>query len=69
MVGDFVNRSKAAGLPWSLPEEMNDDALEWRLFPDTSTVLSNDSKPDDDAVKEERARKDVTLQLLKRGYR
>lgn len=33
-VGDYVNRAQAAGLGWSLPDEVDDAALCALLFPD-----------------------------------
>jgi len=68
-VSDYVNRAKVAGLSWPLPEEMNDDALERRLFPDVTNASSSYPQPDYDTMKKELARKGVTLQLLWFEYR
>ena len=39
-VADYLIRARVAGLTWPLPEEMDDEQLERRLFPDvTKTSL------------------------------
>jgi transposase len=68
-VSDYVNRARVAGLSWPLPEEMNDDALERRLFADVTNASSSYPQPDYDTMKKELARKGVTLQLLWFEYR
>ena len=37
--GTFINRARAAGVVWPLPDDMTDASLEGRLFP-ASTVLA-----------------------------
>ena len=65
--GTFINRARAAGVVWPLPDDMTDAALEARLFP-ASTVLAaiKATRPQADwpAVHRELRRKGVTLQLL-----
>ena len=68
-VSDYVNRARVAGLSWPLPEEMDDDELERRLFPDVTKPTSHYPQPDYDMVKKELAKKGVTLQLLWFEYR
>ena len=35
-VGDYLDRAKAAGLSWPLPDGIDETALERRLFPQVS---------------------------------
>ena len=44
---DYLTRSAAAGLSWPLPIDIDDAALERRLFPPLS-VLENGRKPEPD---------------------
>jgi hypothetical protein len=46
-VKDYLTRSAAAGLSWPLPIDIDDAALERRLFPPLS-VLENGRKPEPD---------------------
>jgi transposase len=39
-VADYLIRARVAGLSWPLLEEMDDDQLERRLFPDVAKVCS-----------------------------
>lgn len=41
-VGDHVRRAQAAGLSWPLPDDLDDDALEARLF---ASAAPADSRP------------------------
>jgi transposase len=68
-VADYLIRARVAGLSWPLPEEMDDDALERRLFPDVAKVRSAYPQPDFEVMKKELTRKGVTLQLLWFEYR
>ena len=68
-VADYLIRARVAGLSWPLLEEMDDDALERRLFPDVATVRSAYPQPDFEVMKKELTRKGVTLQLLWFEYR
>lgn len=70
-VGDYLNRAKAAGLTWPLPSEINDTALEQRLFPSvTPSVSLSRFIPDFGTIhKELQSRKHVTLNLLWQEYK
>ena len=69
-VGEYVNRAKAAGLSWPLPEGLTADQLEALLFPhetpQTGRVIP---QPDWRQVHRELKRKGVTLSLLWVEYR
>ena len=67
-VADYVSRARAAGLTWPLGD-LDDDALERRLFRATPAAPSSYPQPDFAAVKRELANKGVTLQLLWLEYR
>ena len=70
-VGNYLSRAKAAGLSWPLPEDLDDESLEERLFPkkpneEEATV----PVPDFALIQEElRRHKHVTLQLLWEEYK
>ncbi len=69
-VGDYLERAKQAGLAWPVPEGLDDDALEQRLF--ASPGASHDQsrpQPDWAHVHRELRRKSVTLMLLWEEYR
>ncbi|HUY43797.1 MAG TPA: IS21 family transposase [Acidimicrobiales bacterium] len=68
-VNDYLIRARVAGLSWPLPEEVDDDQLERRLFPEVAKVSSNYPQPDFETMKKELAKKGVTLQLLWFEYR
>ena len=69
-VGVYLRRAKAAGLTWPLPEGLDDDALEVRLFGPTPAAATRYPEPDFAYVKRELAKKKaVTLQLLWLEYR
>ena len=64
-VAEYEQRAQAAGLSWPLPEDLDDQALEARLFPPTLPVpLSPRTVPDWAEIHEELRRPDMTLQLL-----
>jgi len=65
-VGDYVRRAAAAGLDrWPLPVEVDEAALETRLFPPRQTLPPVRPAPDWPTIHEElRGNKHVTLQLL-----
>jgi len=69
-VGKYLARARVAGLSWPLPEDLDDAALERRLFPEVP-VLGPEERfvPDWAEVHRERARKGVTLQLLWEEYK
>jgi transposase len=67
----YLERLKAAGLNWPLPADLDDVALERRLFP-PPPVASPEQRclPDCAAIhKELKSRKNVTLQLLWEEYK
>jgi len=71
-VSDYVNRAKAAGLSWPLPEALADADLWARLFPPPPRpegVAPVIPMPDWPTVHAELGRKGVTRQLLWREYR
>jgi transposase len=64
-VGKYLARARVAGLSWPLPEDLDDAALERRLFPAMPVPGPEDRfVPDWAQVHRELARKGVTLQLL-----
>ena len=67
-VAVFLRRAKEAGLTWPLPDGLDDDALERRLF-DTAAPSPSHAAPDFAAVKKELATKGVTLQLVWLEYK
>ena len=67
----YLERLKAAGLSWPLPAELDDVALERRLFPPPPVASPEDRCLPDCATihRELKSRKNVTLQLLWEEYR
>src|ERR1039458_9124974 len=67
----YLERLKAAGLSWPLPAELDDVALERRLYPPLPvTSPTQRCLPDCAAIhKELKSRKNVTLQLLWEEYK
>jgi transposase len=69
-VTQYVRRLKAAGLSWPLPEDVDDTALESKLFATTTPVpTANRPLPDWSWVHQELRRKGVTLTLLWQEYK
>jgi len=69
-IGDYLLRASAAGLSWPLLPEMDDAALERRLFPSaTGTVQRHRAQPDWVDVHKQLKRKSVTLALLWHEYK
>ena len=68
---NYLSRAKAAGLSWPLPEDLDDEALERRLFPGPSARPAGlIPKPDFSSIHQElRANRHVTLQLLWEEYK
>jgi transposase len=66
-----LERLKAAGLSWPLPAELDDVALERRLYPPLPVTSPGQRCLPDCAVihKELKSRKNVTLQLLWEEYK
>jgi transposase len=69
-VADHVARARRAGLRWPLPEALDDDALEARLFTAAACPPSHTRPlPDWATIHRELRRKGVTLQLLHLEYK
>jgi transposase len=69
-VSDYLQRAKAAGLSWPLDSELDDAALEQKLFP-LSKNKANEERPAPDCsyIYKELKRKGVTLFLLWQEYK
>jgi transposase len=67
-VSDCKHRATAAGLSWPLPTDMDDGALEARLYPPHPGARER-QLPDFPNVHREMSRRGVTLQLLWLEYR
>jgi transposase len=67
-VNDLVARAQQADLTWQMVDQLDDTALEARLFPRAAPVSSR-PQPDYELVKKELKRKGVTLSLLWVEYR
>jgi transposase len=64
-VGEYLRRAEAAGLRWPLPEELSEDQLYQKLFPEkTQEKLLKRELPDWEKVRQELKHKGVTLKLL-----
>lgn len=69
-VSDYLNRVKAAGLGWPLPEGIDDSTLEQRLFPSATGInVRGRIEPDWNEVHKELKKKGVTLSLLWHEYK
>jgi transposase len=69
-VGDYLERAKQAGVSWPVPEGLDDDALEQRLFASRGQVCSQSRpQPDWAHIHRELRRKSVTLMLLWEEHR
>jgi len=68
-IDDYLRRSKAAGLSWPLPEDLDDRGIELLLFPSASVKTSKNTQPDCVYINKELKRKGVTLSLLWQEYR
>ena len=67
-VHDVLARATAAGLTWPLPDELDDAALEARLYPPATTPRER-ARPDFAAIYRELKQRGVTLELLWQEYR
>jgi len=70
-VGNYLSRAQAAGLSWPLPEDLDDEGLEGKLFPG-GTPRPEGSVPAPEFASihgELRRYKHVTLQLLWQEYK
>lgn len=69
-VKEYVSRASAVGLSWPLPEELSEEQLYGRLYPEKEKpVAAGKTLPDWQQVKQELSRKHVTLRLLWTEYR
>lgn len=69
-VGEYVRRAQAANLHWPLPEEVSEDELYRKLFPeDIAQPEAERPLPDYEYIQEELKKKGVTLKLLWDEYR
>lgn len=69
-VRDYIIRAKAAGISWPIPAEMDETALEGRLYPSAQGDFGRGRfDPDFGHVHREMKRKGVTLMLLWQEYK
>ena len=68
-VGDYLIRAKTARIEWPLPENLTEEELYGRLFPQVAQVTRDRPLPDLEKVHCELRRKAMTLRLLWREYR
>lgn len=71
-VQDYLERAKAAGVVWPLPEDWDEDRLEAALFatPQPRAADADKPAPDFAAIHEQKQRhQHLTLQLLWEEYR
>jgi transposase len=69
-IKEYLDRAERAGLSWPLPEDLDDTALENRLFPSSIPLeVERRSMPSFDYLRKELTRKHVTLQLLWHEYK
>ena len=69
VVAKYLRLATDAGLGWPLPEDLDDAALEKRLYQQPSARISAFAEPDYAQVHQELKRKGVTLTLLWEEYR
>lgn len=68
-VSNYLNRAKKGDLNWPLPEDLDDDALEQKLFKPIKRSKGQKSDIDWAEVHKEKQRKGVTLLLLWHEYK
>ena len=68
-VSDHVKRATAAGLGWPLPDDLDDDALDARLFASAGPAVGPRPLPDWHKIHLELRRPHVTLMLLWHEYK
>lgn len=66
-IGYCLKRFQKSGLPWPLPDGLDDEELERRLYQQSDAVEPR-PKPDWESVQRELAHKNVTLMLLWKEY-
>lgn len=67
-IGDCLTRFRMSGLTWPLPDDLDDDQLEEKLYPKVEDPETQRPVPDWEVVHRELRRKHVTLQLLWEEY-
>jgi len=68
-VADYLSSAAELGLTWPLPEDLNEEALEQRLFPTLPRRSPKRPLPDWEYIRKELTKDDVTLLLLWEEYR
>ena len=68
-VGAYRQRAQAAGLGWPVPAELDDGALQARLFPAAAVSRAARPQPDWATIHRELRRQGVTLRLLWLEYK
>lgn len=68
-VASYVSRARAAGFSWPLPADLDDTALERRLFPGPLAPEAARALPDWAEVERELRRRGITRALLWQEYR
>ncbi len=68
-VFNCIDRFKAAGLQWPLPEEMSDSGLEQRLYSEAARKKDETVTHDFKGIHQEISRPHGTLELLWEEYR
>src|ERR1019366_31787 len=68
-VAKYLGLAADAGLDWPLPEDMDDSALEKRLYQQPTARVPTFAEPDYAHIHQELKRKGVTLILLWEEYR
>jgi transposase len=68
-VSEYVQRAARAGLTWPVPGELDEAALEARLFSAAPVPVRERAAPDCSRIHQELKRTGVTLQLLWEEYR
>lgn len=68
-VADVIRRAEVTGLSWPLPEDLDEVALDERLYPPTAPSSVRRPEPDPEQMHRELKRKGVTLQLLWLEYK
>lgn len=67
-VWEYTRRAQLAGLGWPVPEDLDDEGLEAKLFPPNPEQGVDKVEPDWNHIHQERKRKGVTLLLLWEEY-
>jgi hypothetical protein len=68
-VRDYLHRAEAAGLAWPIPDHLDDQAIEDRLFVKPEDQQSSRPFPDWAYIHAEMRRKHMTLLLLWQEYK